>query len=99
YYRIQAGPESEPGIDGGIGEVKDSKVGGGKPLTVVTVEAKNIDDCLKRVTQNGGNIVEPKTAIPGVGWYATSAEPGGLAFGMIQFDPNAKQIDKRNNKD
>ena len=90
YYRIQAGPENEPGIDGGIGEVKDAKVGGGKPLTVITVGVQNIDDCLERVKQNGGSILEPKIAIPRIGWYATCAEPGGLPFGMIQADPNAQ---------
>lgn len=90
YYRIQAGPESEPGINGGVGEVKDVKVGDGKPLTVITIGVKNIDYCLERVKKNGGSILEPKTTIPMVGWYATCAEPGGLPFGIIQADPNVK---------
>jgi len=28
--------------------------------------------------------------IPGIGWYATCAEPGGLLFGMIQADANVQ---------
>ena len=28
--------------------------------------------------------IEPKMPIPGIGWYATCAEPGGLVFGLIQ---------------
>ncbi len=90
YYRIQAGPPSEPGIDGGIGEVKDAIVGGGKPITQVTIGVPNIDEFLARVKQNGGSIIEPKMTIPGIGWYATCTEPGGLPFGMIQADPNAR---------
>lgn len=90
YYRIQAGPPNEPGIDGGIGEVKDAIVGGGKPLTQVTIGVPNLDEFIERVKQNGGSIIEPKMAIPGIGWYATCAEPGGLPFGMIQADPNAR---------
>ncbi len=90
YYRIQAGPESEHGIDGGIGEVKDAKIGGGKPLTVITRGVQNLDECLERVKKNDGSIIEQKMVIPGIGWYATCAEPGGLPFGMIQGDPNAR---------
>ncbi|MCW4030724.1 MAG: VOC family protein [Candidatus Bathyarchaeota archaeon] len=89
YYRIQAGPENEPGIDGGVGEVKDSKISGGKPLTLITIGVEDLDECLNDVKENGGSILEPKMAIPGVGWYATCSEPGGLPFGLIQTDPNA----------
>ena len=87
YYRIQAGDPDEPGIDGGIGEIKDLTFGDGKPLSVVTVPVVNLDESISKVKESGGSIVEPKTAIPGVGWYATCAEPGGLIFGMMQSDP------------
>ena len=87
YYRIQAGDPDEPGIDGGIGKIKDLTFGDGKPLSVVTVPVVNLDESISKVKESGGSIVEPKTAIPGVGWYATCAEPGGLIFGMMQSDP------------
>ena len=90
YYRIHAGPEGEPGIDGGIGSVKDAPVSGGKPLTQVTVPVPNLDQVISLVQSSGGSIVEPKMLIPGIGWYATCAEPGGLCFGIIQADPAAK---------
>lgn len=89
YYRIQAGDPDEPGIDGGIGKIKDLTFGDGKPLSVVTVPVVNLDASISKVKESGGNIVEPKTAIPGIGWYATCAEPGGLMFGMMQSDPEA----------
>lgn len=90
YYRILAGPETEPGIDGGIGAVKDAPIAGGNPLTQVTVPVPNLDIVLSKVKASGGRIVEPRTPIPGIGWYATCAEPGGLRFGVIEADPNAK---------
>jgi len=90
YYRIQAGPENEPGIDGGIGAVADAPISGGIPLTQVTVPVVNLDEVLSRVVASGGQIVEPKIPIPGIGWYATCAEPGGLRFGIIQADPTAR---------
>jgi predicted enzyme related to lactoylglutathione lyase len=77
YYRIQAGPGSEPGIDGGIGAVKDAPLAGGKPMTQVTVPVPDLVDSLSRVVAEGGSIVEPRMPIPGVGWYATCAEPRG----------------------
>jgi hypothetical protein len=89
YYRIQAGPPTEPGIDGGIGAVRDAPLSEGRPMTQVTVPVANLDETLARVTGAGGSIVEPKIPIPGVGWYATCTEPGGLKFGLIQAEPPA----------
>jgi predicted enzyme related to lactoylglutathione lyase len=89
YFRIQAGPDAEPGIDGGIGAVKDAPLSGGKPMTQVTVPVANLEDVLALVVGAGGTVVEAKTPIPGIGWYATCAEPGGLKFGLIQPDPSA----------
>lgn len=90
YYRIQAGPAEEPGIDGGIGAISDAPVAQGRPLTQVTIPVQELDECLSRIHENGGRVVEPKMAIPGIGWYATCTEPGGLLFGIIQADPEAK---------
>jgi uncharacterized protein len=90
YYRIQAGPENEQGIDGGVGGVKDAPLSEGRPMTQVTVPVVNLDDILARVVASGGSILEQRVAIPGIGWYATCAEPGGLKFGLIEADPAAR---------
>jgi hypothetical protein len=89
YYRIRAGEPDEPGIDGGIDATKDAPLSRGQPMTQVTVPVADLDDTLSKVLSNGGRIVEQKMAIPGVGWYATCAEPGGLMFGVIASDPSA----------
>jgi uncharacterized protein len=91
YFRICAGPPAEAGIDGGIGAIKDAPLAGGQPMTQVTVPVPNINETLALVVRNGGAIIEPKMAIPGIGWYATCTEPGGLKFGLIQSDPAANQ--------
>ena len=90
YYRIQAGPDTEPGIDGGIGAVKDAPLSEGKPLTQLTIPVSNLAEVLSRVVAAGGSVVEQRIPIPGVGWYATCAEPGGLKFGLIEADATAK---------
>jgi predicted enzyme related to lactoylglutathione lyase len=88
-YRIQAGPAGEPGIDGSIGAVADAPAAEGRPMTQVTVEVPNLNAALARVTQAGGSVIEPRMQIPGIGWYATCAEPGGLRFGLIEADAGA----------
>lgn len=90
YYRIQAGPEGEAGIDGGIGGVKDTPTSEGRPMTQVTVPVPDLDGVITRVIAAGGHVVEPRMSIPGIGWYATCAEPGGLKFGLIQADESAR---------
>ena len=91
YFRIQAGPEELPGIDGGIGAISDAPLSEGRPMTLVTIPVADLKATLARVTSAGGSIVEPRIPIPGIGWYATCAEPGGLKFGLIQADANAGQ--------
>lgn len=90
YYRIQAGLESEPGIDGGIGAVKDTAIADGRSVTQLTVPVPNLDEFLAKVISHGGRVIEPKMPIRTIGWYATCEEPGGLRFGLIQTDSDAK---------
>lgn len=90
YYRIQAGAPDEPGIDGGIGEAKDAPLAKGNPMTQVTIQVENLDEVLARVKEGNGKIVEPKMPIPGIGWYATCSEPGGLLFGLIEPDASVR---------
>ena len=90
YYRIQAGAEDEPGIDGGIGAIAATPTAERKPLTQVTIPVSSVDDCIARIEKAGGKVIEPKIPIPGIGWFAACAEPGGLLFGVMEADPEAK---------
>lgn len=75
YYRIQAGAPEEPGVDGGIGAARDFPQSEGRPLTLMTIPVPDVDDVVSKIEQNGGRVVEPKRAIPGIGWFCTCAEP------------------------
>ena len=59
YYRIQAGSENEPGINGGAGAIADTPTAEGKPLTQVTsgpVAPKAVRRLLRKtVISRGGN--------------------------------------------
>ena len=90
YWRIAAGPAAEAGIDGGMGALADAPLACGRPLTQLTVPVPDLQHALERVRAAGGSILEARMPIPGVGWYATCAEPGGLGFGLIESDPHAR---------
>jgi predicted enzyme related to lactoylglutathione lyase len=51
---------------------------------------KDVDKVIGEIEKQGGKIVNPKHAVPGVGWLAYFKDPEGLLFGIMQADPNAK---------
>ncbi len=85
YWLIMTGDESEPGIDGGLGFEEE-----GFPKVVNTIDVDNIDDIIKKIESNGGEIVRPKHAVPGVGWLAYFKDSESVMSGIMQNDPNAK---------
>jgi predicted enzyme related to lactoylglutathione lyase len=89
--RIQARPQAGPGIDADIARVSDGPVAGGDPPARIVIPVPDLEAVMARVKASGGQIIEPKARIPGIGWCATCAEPGGLRFGVIELDPAAGQ--------
>ena len=85
YWLVMTGDEKKPGIDGGIGKVEDDQ-----PSVINTIDVKDIDDVVKKIKKNGGKIITPKHAVPGVGWLAYFKDTEGLIFGIMQEDLNAK---------
>jgi predicted enzyme related to lactoylglutathione lyase len=85
YWLIMTGKEDDPGIDGGLSRREDAE-----PSTVNTIAVPSIDDYVIKVEANGGTIVEPKHAVPGVGWTASFRDLEGNVFGMMQEDTAAQ---------
>ena len=50
----------------------------------------DVDEALKMVEENGGTIIRPKMALPGVGYLAYFKDPDGNVFGLMKDDPEAK---------
>ena len=86
YWLISTGEEGEPGINGGLAR----REAGAGPSTVNTIGVPSVDEFAERVERNGGTIVGPKHAVPGVGWLVYFKDPEGNLFGMMQDDPSAK---------
>ncbi len=55
-----------------------------------TVTVENVDQIIKRVQDNGGQILMPKTAIPFVGWIAKFLDTEGNLVCAMQSDSLAR---------
>lgn len=84
YWLVTSGPDDEPGINGAIGQSQ------GEPVTVNVVSVTSVEKFAEKVTQNGGEIVLPKMAIPGVGYAIYCKDTEGIVFGLFESDETAK---------
>ena len=85
YWMIKTGEESKPGIDGGMSKIEDTP----GFETSVTIDIKSIDNVIKQIQESGGEIIQPKMPIPGVGWFAKFKDTEGNKLGLMQDDPSA----------
>jgi predicted enzyme related to lactoylglutathione lyase len=84
YWLIKTGERDTPGIDGGLYLPREGMTG-----TVNTIDVPNLDASVAKVKANGGQVIEAKMPIPGVGWLAYCKDVEGNLFGIMQADPNA----------
>jgi predicted enzyme related to lactoylglutathione lyase len=85
YWLITTGDENEPGINGGMAKRKD-------PAGNVynTIQVSSVDETVTKIEENGGEIVVPRMAIPGVGYLAYFKDAEGNVSGIMHDDPSAK---------
>ena len=84
YWLITTGPPDEPGIDGGMAKRRRPD----EPV-VNTIGVPSVEEYLEKITAAGGKILQPRMAIPGVGWYAACQDPEGNVFGLMEDDASA----------
>ncbi|NGQ96843.1 VOC family protein [Brevibacillus sp. SYP-B805] len=84
YWFITTGESDKPGIDGGLMKSPD-----GGTRTTISIEVPSVDEYLNKVVENGGKVVVPKTAVPGMGYFAYCVDPQGLLFGVSEVNPDA----------
>ena len=84
YWLVNTGDTSTPGINGGL-----MPTGGDFSGTINTIEVEDIDASIAKVLANGGEIILPKDAIPGVGYQAYFKDSCGIMVGLHQADPKA----------
>jgi uncharacterized protein len=84
YWMTVTGPDSEPGINGGLHPRGESKG------TVNTIDVPNVDEYIGKIKKAGGKVLSEKMPIPTVGYFANCEDTEGNRFGIIQFDKSAK---------
>ncbi len=75
YYTFRA----EGGPGGGFTGPENSSGG-----VVIYVATDDIESFLKKAESLGGKTLEPKTEIPGIGWFAMFADPSGNRIGVYK---------------
>ena len=85
YWIIKTGEKDEFGIDGGLSKREN-------PEDSVTpfISVKSVDEYLEKISSNGGKIIKPKSAIPGVGYMSVFSDTENNIFGIIEEDKSAK---------
>jgi hypothetical protein len=84
YWLIMTGSEDQPGIDGGLARREDPETG-----IENMIDVKDLDQSVIDVEANGGTIVRPRMAVPGVGWVAYILDTEGNIFGLMESDTEA----------
>ena len=83
YYGMATTGETQPGINGALFQR------GSDGETTITMSVDSIEGALATIEQEGGTVLEGKTPIPGIGWFATCRDTEGNKFGIYTDDPTA----------
>ena len=89
YWLVTTGPDSQPGINGGLIQRRGAIDGEAVTAYVCTVDTPALDEYLQKAQAAGVVVVVPKMPTPGVGWLAYCKHTEGNIFGMMQNDPIA----------
>lgn len=90
YWTVTTGPDSQPGINGGLVPRRPGQPGDAVSAYVCTVQVERLDETVAAATRLGGQVALPRMPIPGVGWLAYCKDPEGNIFGVMQPDATAK---------
>jgi len=85
YWLVDTGDDRETGINGGISKRQDGWTG-----VYNTVQVDSVDQYAEKVKEAGGEVVIPKTAIPGVGYLIYCKDTENNLFGIMHADQDAK---------
>jgi uncharacterized protein len=84
YYGMAGTGEDQPGINGALFQRSDDN-----NVTTLTMTVDSIEDALKKIEAEGGQVIQGKTPIPTMGWFATCTDTEGNRIGLYTDDPNA----------
>jgi uncharacterized protein len=83
YYGMAMTGEESPGINGALFQRNPDAE------TTITMSVPSIEESIAKVKENGGDVVQDKTPIPGMGWFATCHDSEGNQVGLFTSDESA----------
>lgn len=86
YYLIETSDlEGNPGVRGGMGKrmMPDQQISN-------YFGVRSVNEFIARVKDLGGNIIMPRTAVPGWGYLAICVDTENNKFGLWEEDRNAR---------
>jgi hypothetical protein len=87
YWLIETGVDEAAPVQGGLTHERG-------PVTGMTLvfEVDSLDECVARIRECGGEIIQPRAAIPGVCWFASCRDTEGNLFAVSEPDPQAASV-------
>jgi predicted enzyme related to lactoylglutathione lyase len=76
--------EYEQGRGGGFNPVSESNLAG---TVIIYILADDIEAMLAKIEAQGGQTIQPKMEIPGVGWFALFKDPTGNQMALFKNLP------------
>jgi predicted enzyme related to lactoylglutathione lyase len=83
YYGMATTGEDQPGINGALFQR------GPDSGTTLTMSVDSIEDAIALIQAEGGDVIEGKTPIPQMGYFATCHDTEGNKIGLFTNDPSA----------
>lgn len=83
YYGMATTGDSNPGINGALYQRGD------RSETVLTMSVDSIEDTTKLILAEGGQVIQDKAPIPGMGYFATYRDTEGNQIGVFKNDESA----------
>jgi len=80
--------EAGDGTGGGFHEASAEYPAG---QVLVYIDSDDIDADLKMVEKLGGQVIKPKTEIPGMGWFGIFKDPTGNVLALYTSQNSANQ--------
>ena len=85
FWEIKTGESDEPGIDGGLS--KRERIG---EWITPFINIKSIEQYISKIESNGGKIIQPKTAIPTIGYTLLFKDTESNTIGLFEENKQAK---------
>ena len=90
FFQISTGDKTSPPIQGALQKRREIVPGARMIVYECSFSVADVDTVAAAVEANGGTIVMPKVAIPGVGKLIFFKDTEGNIAGAIQFDAGAQ---------